>query len=93
MKSFLLELGVEQDKYVLQCDNQSAIHLAKNPTYHSRSKHIDIRYHWIRDILEEKLLQLDKVHTEKNWSDMMTKVIPTKKFEDCCQGSGIMTRP
>lgn len=90
MKNFLHALGIVQGKYVLLCDNQSAIHLAKNSTLHSRSKHIDIRHHWIRNVLEEKLIHLDKVHTDENWSDIMTKVLPIKKFEDCCQGIGII---
>ena len=91
MKNFLLELGVKQEKYNMLCDNQSAIHLAKNPTFHSRSKHIDIRHHWIREVLEEKLIHLNKVHTDENWSDFMTKVLPIKKFEDCCKGTGMTT--
>ena len=91
MKNFLLELGVKQDKYIVLCDNQSAIHLAKNPSLHSRSKHIDIRHHWIREVLEDKLLHLEKIHTDENWSDIMTKVLPIKKFEDCCEGAGIVT--
>ncbi|KAK9690068.1 hypothetical protein RND81_09G102500, partial [Saponaria officinalis] len=90
LKNFLLELGQKQERYILVCDSQSAIYLAKNPTYHSRSKHIDVRYHWIRDMLEDKKLQLDKVHTDDNWSDMMTKTISTKKFDDCCDGSGVV---
>ena len=90
MRNFLLELGYEQDIYVLRCDSQSAIHLAKNSTFHSRSKHIDVRYHWIWKVLEDKLLQLEKVYTDENWSDMMTKVLPTKKFENCCKGAGVM---
>ncbi|CAL9013346.1 unnamed protein product, partial [Prunus brigantina] len=45
MKRFLQELGQEQHKYILHCDSQSAIHLSKNPSFHSRSKHIDVRYH------------------------------------------------
>lgn len=48
IQRFLGELGIKQDKYVLYCDSQSAIHLAKNPAFHSRTKHIDLRYHWIR---------------------------------------------
>jgi len=56
MKNFLFELGREQEKYVLRCDSQSAIHLAKNLTFHSHSKHTDVRYHCIRDVLEDKLL-------------------------------------
>ena len=40
MKNFLSELGMKQEKFLLHCDNQSAIHLAKNVVYHSRTKHI-----------------------------------------------------
>ena len=47
MKKFLAALGFKQDSYVLLCDSQSAIHLAKNSTFHPRSKLIDVRYHWI----------------------------------------------
>ncbi|CAL9000335.1 unnamed protein product, partial [Prunus brigantina] len=69
MKRFLQELGQEQHKYTLHCDSQSAIHLSKNPSFHSRSKHIDVRYHWIHDVLESKQLQLEKIHTDDNSSD------------------------
>ena len=93
MKNMLQELGIDQDRYVLKCDNQSAIYLAKNSTFHSHTKHIDIRYHWIRDVLEEKKVHLDKIHIDENWSDMMTKVLPTKKFEDCSQGAGLLLPP
>jgi hypothetical protein len=44
MKRFLLELGVRQDEYVVFCDSQSAMDLSRNATYHSRTKHIDVRY-------------------------------------------------
>ena len=90
MINFLLELSYEQDKYVLRCDSQSAIHLAKNYTFHSHSKHIDVRYHWIREVLEDKLLQFEKVHTDENWSDMMTKVLSIKKCENYCKGADMM---
>ena len=78
------ELGHVQERYVLHCDNQSAIHLPKNPTFHFRTKHIDYRYHWIRNALEDEELQLEKVHTDDNWSDMMTKAISAKKLIECC---------
>ena len=45
MKKFLQELGINQEKFVLFCDSQSAIHLSKNPTFYSRSKHKEVRYH------------------------------------------------
>ena len=89
MKKFLQELSFTQEKYVLFCDSQSAIHLGKNSTFHSRSKHIDVRYHWIRDVLNDKLLELEKVHTDENGSDMMTKSLPRWKFEACCLIAGL----
>ncbi|RVW25426.1 Retrovirus-related Pol polyprotein from transposon TNT 1-94 [Vitis vinifera] len=48
-----------------------------------RSKHIDVRYHWIRDALEMKLFCLKKIHTDENGSDMMTKPIPIEKLQFC----------
>ena len=68
MRKFLKELGLKQEKYVVYCDSQSVIHLSKNSTSHSRSKHIDVRYHWIRDVLESKQLYLEKIHTSENGS-------------------------
>ena len=64
MKKFLQELGPQQERYLLYSDSQSVIHLSKNPTFRSRSKHIDVRYHWIRDALEMKLFCLEKIHID-----------------------------
>jgi len=50
-EKFVQELIFQQQRYILFCDSQSAIHLGKNPTFHGRSKHIDVPYHWIRDVL------------------------------------------
>ena len=58
MKNFLQELGVKQDKFIVYYDSQSVIHLAKNSTYDSKSKHIDVKYHWLRNVLEKKQLQV-----------------------------------
>ena len=88
-EEILGELGCAQERYVLYCNSQSAIHLGKNSTFHGRSKHIDVRYHWILDVLDSKLLELEKIHTNDNGSDMMTKALPRGKFEDCCMVSGI----
>ena len=83
MKKFITELGFNQEKYVLFCDSQSAIHLSKNPTFHGRSKHIDLRYHWIREALDSKRFALDKIHTDDNGADMCTKTLPKWKLEAC----------
>ncbi|GAA0153795.1 hypothetical protein LIER_11952 [Lithospermum erythrorhizon] len=54
LKRLFKEVGIEQRQFTILCDSQSAMHLSKNPSFHSRSKHIQIRYHWIRNLLEEK---------------------------------------
>jgi reverse transcriptase-like protein len=89
MKRFLRELHFNQERFVLLCDSQCAIDLSKNPSSHDRAKHIDIRYHWIRDALESKLFALEKVHTDVNASDMLTKVLPRSKFEFCRDVAGL----
>ena len=89
MKKFFQELGFRQDNYSLLIDSQSVFHLGKYPTFHSRSKHIDVRYHWTRDALDAKLLALEKVHIDDNGADMMTEVLPREKFEVCCEIAGL----
>ena len=66
---------------------------ARNSTFHSRSKHIDVRYHWIRDILDEKLVQLEKVHTDDNGLDMMTKALASEKLSICRKAAGMVELP
>ena len=68
---------------VIYSDNQSAIHLCKNPVFHERSKHIQVKYHFIRDMVAQKVFKLEKVPTELNPSDMGTKVLPVSKFNVC----------
>ena len=80
MKRFLQELDLKQRDYIVHCDSQSAIDLSKNIMYHARTKHIDVRYHWIRKANEKQLFQIRKIHTNKNIADMMTKVITKEKL-------------
>ncbi|CAA0837196.1 Uncharacterized mitochondrial protein AtMg00300 [Striga hermonthica] len=80
----------EGEKYVVFSDSQSAIHLSKNSSFHSRSKHIEVRYHWIRNVLESKELHLAKVHTSENGADMMTKTLPKEKLEVCRRRAGLL---
>ncbi|RDX99373.1 hypothetical protein CR513_17579, partial [Mucuna pruriens] len=82
-------LNCRRRNLVLFRTNISAIHLRKNSTFHSRSKHVDLRYQWICDALDAKLLKLAKVHTDDIGADMMTKVVPRGKFEACCEIVGL----
>ena len=67
----------------VNCDNMSANYIAKNQVYHERMKHIDIRYHFMWDILEDGDIELKSIHTKSNPVDMPTKVISGVKFNHC----------
>ncbi|GMI75420.1 cysteine-rich RLK (RECEPTOR-like protein kinase) 8 [Hibiscus trionum] len=83
LNGLLEDLGVVQSHISLYCDSQSAIHLAKNQVYHSRTKHIDVRYHFVREIFEEGKVLLQKIATAENPADMLTKVVTSIKFNHC----------
>jgi len=77
------ELGKEHDIGTLYSDSQSGIHLAKNSAFHSRTKHIQIKYHFIRSVLEDGELKLEKIHTSQNPADMLTEVVSREKLRIC----------
>ena len=89
MKSFLDELGKKQVDSSLYSDSQSAIHLAKNPVFHARTKHIQLRYHFIRGLTSDGTLSLKKVLGSKNPADMLTKVVTTEKLKLCIASAGL----
>lgn len=65
----------------LYIDNKSAIDLAKNPVFHGRSKHIDIRYHFIRECVERGEIVIQHISTNEQRADVLTKAMATVKFE------------
>ncbi|KAK3005472.1 hypothetical protein RJ639_016338 [Escallonia herrerae] len=67
----------------LWTDSQTATHLAKNSAFHSRTKHIQLRYHFIRSLLEDGQLNMEKIEGNKNPTDMLTKVVKRKKLSIC----------
>ncbi|MCO5579023.1 hypothetical protein L7F22_032875 [Adiantum nelumboides] len=69
-------LGIIVEILTLHCNSQSAIMLAKNPVFHAKNKHIDVKYHCIWDMLEDKLMELVKVHIDDNSANLMTKGLP-----------------
>lgn len=73
-------------------DNQSAIRLIKNPEFHKRSKHIDIRYHFIRSKFEEKLFTLEYINTNEMIADIFTKALPFARFAELRKKMNMMTQ-
>lgn len=81
IKRFIDELKLPvKTKGRLLCDNQSALKLMKNPEFHQRSKHIDIRFHFIREKYEQGIFELDYICTEKQKADVFTKALSVDKF-------------
>ena len=78
-----MELKLFQTKVVIYSDSQRAIHLCKNPVFHERSKHIQVKFHFIRDMITHKVIKLEKIPTELNPLDMGTKVLAVSKFNIC----------
>ena len=68
---------------VVYSDSQSSIHLSKNHVYHERTKHVDVRFHYIRDLIASDVVNLQKIDTESNPADMGTKVVTNTKFKHC----------
>jgi hypothetical protein len=83
-------LGKEPDKMKLYVDNLSAIALCKNPVFHDRTKHIDTRYHYIRECVEKGMVDVLHVGTHDQLGDILTKALPRAKFVEMRQRLGII---
>ncbi|WJX67153.1 hypothetical protein P8452_51646 [Trifolium repens] len=81
MKQMLKEYDVEQDAITLYCDNLSAKYISKIPVQHSKTKHIDIRHHFIRDLVENKVVTLEHGGTKDQVADIFTKALDAVQFE------------
>ncbi|XP_028394907.1 uncharacterized protein LOC114519054 [Dendronephthya gigantea] len=81
LKSFLDTSRNVFDSIILYCDNQGALALAKNPVQHQRSKHIDVRYHFVRSEIEKHLLKVMYVPSNDNLADIFTKPVTGSKMK------------
>jgi len=85
----VLKYGLVQGAIRIDYDSQSVIFLAKNLAYHLKTKHIDVRYHFVRDMIEDKKVLLVKVETLKNTTDALTKSVSSEKFFWCREIMGV----
>jgi hypothetical protein len=77
------EVGLSQRAITTQCDSNSVIFLVKSPTFHVNTKHIDIQYHFVRDVVGDGKGILEKFYTLHNVVDALTKPVRKGKFKWC----------
>lgn len=83
----------QQDPTVMFCDNSSTIKLSKNLVMHGRSKHIDVRYHFLRDLTRDGVVKMIYCHTQEQLADIMTKPLPLANFEKLRALMGVCQEP
>lgn len=79
----------EQQKVLIKVDNKSAIALCKNSVHHDRSKHIDVRYHFIRECIEEGRVTVEHIRTGDQLADILTKPLARVKFLELREHIGL----
>ena len=75
-----MDYGIKFDKMPLLCDNDSAVKIANNPVKHSRTKHIDIRHHFLRDHVGKGDIEISHIPTEDQLADIFTKPLDEGRF-------------
>ncbi|GKC17948.1 retrovirus-related pol polyprotein from transposon TNT 1-94 [Tanacetum coccineum] len=92
MRTQLTNYGFFYDKVTIYCDSKSAIAISCNPVQHTRTKHIDVRYHFIKDHVEKGTIELYFVGTEFQLADLFTKSLPEARFKFLVEKLGMMSR-
>lgn len=83
LKGICEELKFNQGSIEVNCDSQIAIYLSKNYIYRETTKHIAVKYNFIREIIADGIVQVLKIHTSINLEDMLTKTLPGETFNGC----------
>lgn len=83
LQGLLAEAKLTDGKVTVFFDSQSEIYLSKNLVYHERTKHVEVRFHFVRDLVTQGVIDLRKVSTEDNPADMRTKIVSPAKFKHC----------
>ncbi|GJR20429.1 reverse transcriptase domain-containing protein [Tanacetum coccineum] len=90
MKQALIDYDVRLDDVPIMCDNKGVIDLSKNPVQHSRTKHIEIRHHFLRDNVQKGHISIEKVSSVDNIADILTKPLKRESFNYLRLGLGMM---
>ncbi|GKE16548.1 hypothetical protein Tco_1424125 [Tanacetum coccineum] len=90
MKQALIDYDVRLDDVPIMCDNNGVIDLIKNPVQHSRTNHIEIRHHFLRDNVQKGHISIEKVQSIDNIADILTKPLKHESFNYLLLGLGMM---
>jgi hypothetical protein len=90
LRRMIRELRGEERSTTILIDNQSAIQLCKNPVFHDRSKHIETRYHFIRECVQDGRINVEHINTNEQLADIMTKALPRARFQELRGKLGIV---
>ncbi|GJZ75679.1 hypothetical protein Tco_0640144 [Tanacetum coccineum] len=90
MKQALIDYGVRLYDILIMCDNKGAIDLSKNPVQHSRTKHIEIRHHFLLDNVQNGNIFIEKVSLKDNIADILTRPLKRESFNYLRLGLGMM---
>ena len=90
MKQALIDYGIRLENVPIMCDNNGAIDLSKNLVQHTRTKHIEISHHFLRDNVQKGNISIEKVASENNIADIFTKPLKHELFNHLRLGLGMM---
>jgi hypothetical protein len=88
-REFLHELGWTQQTTRIHSDSQSAMALTKNATHHPKTKHIRRQWHYVRELIDAKEVELTFTGTDSQVADVLTKAVPKEKLDFCRSGMGV----
>ena len=91
MQQTLKDYGLKFSKSPIYCDNMSVINLSKNTTQHARTKHIDIRHHFLKDNTSKEVVTLDYINSENQIADILTKPLNESIFTKLRRELGVCT--
>nr|GEX10211.1 hypothetical protein [Tanacetum cinerariifolium] len=90
IQNYMLDYGFKVMNTKIYIDNEITIYILKNPVFHSKTKHIEIRHHFIRDSYEKKLIQVIKIHIDKNVVDLLIKALDVSRFQFLNASNGLL---
>ena len=74
--------GLNRIRVEVFCDSQRAIALSRNSVHHEKTKHVDVKYNFVRELVSEKIIDVVKIATQYNHADIFTKVLPVGKMRE-----------